>query len=78
MVSEQTTGKSVLGLALILIGIYIYMILSPNLWWWVVTIAVSIIVLGALGMMAWIGWGIARTPPIEILNEVTEEKRESP
>jgi len=66
MVSEHTIGKIVFGVALILIGAYIYMIFSPSFWWWAITIVVSVIVFGALGMLAWIGLALARTPSIEL------------
>lgn len=59
---EQTIGKAVFVASAVLSIGYLYMISSPTLWWWGITTVTTAIVLGGLGMLAWIGYSLARYP----------------
>ncbi len=73
MSKDQLLGVLVLLGSLILIGLYGYMIYVEALRIWALIIVGTVAVAGVLGIMAWIGWVMATTPPPAPLEEAASE-----
>lgn len=55
-----------------------YLGLPAWLSWWAVALPVFIVVLLALGVLAWIGWTMATTPPPTPIEDLEEPSTEGP
>ncbi len=78
---DQMMGFGILGVAIVLVIVYLWaLLLSPwefvigdyPLRWWAFILPVAILVIGVLGIAAWIGYTMATTPPPKPLEEIPE------
>lgn len=87
MSKDQMIGVLILLGAIVVLGIYGYMIFLGEFWQRVALLVVATVaVVGVMGIIAWIGWTMASTPPptpIESIEEkttpevaTTDEKKE--
>ncbi len=73
MSKDQVLGVLVFLGALGLLALYGYMIFVEALRIWALIIVGTVAVAAVLGIMAWIGWVMATTPPPAPLEEPTTE-----
>lgn len=65
MSKDQAIGALMLVGAAAVIILFGWMMLSDDLWKWAISIVASIAVVGVMGIVAWIGYTMATTPPPE-------------
>ena len=66
--------------AVAVLGVYGWLIYS-NLSWWAFFIVATVAIFGVMGIIAWIGWTMATTPPpapIEALDEKASSGEATP
>ncbi|MDQ1279450.1 MAG: hypothetical protein QG670_712 [Thermoproteota archaeon] len=71
MSKDQLLGVLILLGAIAVLGVYGWLIYA-GLSWWAFFIVSTVAVFGVMGIIAWIGWTMATTPPpapIEALDE---------
>lgn len=68
MSRDQIVGVIIILGALIVAGIYGWLIYI-GLSWWAFFIIATIAVIGVVGVVTWIGWVMATTPPPTPLND---------
>jgi predicted DNA-binding transcriptional regulator len=68
---DQLTGIIIIIGALIIAGIYSWLIYA-GLSWWAFFIIATIAIIGVVGIVAWIGWVMATTPPPTPLDDFEE------
>lgn len=71
---DQMIGAGILGVSIIIIILYLYLVIIPDYREWAITIPVVIAVLAVLGIAAWIGYTMATTPPPKPLEDIPELK----
>jgi predicted DNA-binding transcriptional regulator len=65
---DQIVGVTIIIGALIVAGIYGWLIFV-GLSWWAFFIIATVAVIGVVGVVIWIGWVMATTPPPTPLND---------
>ena len=81
MSKDQMMGALILLGAIVVLGIYGYMISGILGEFWqriALLIVATVAVVGVMGIIAWIGWTMASTPPptpIESIDETTQEAK---
>ena len=76
MASDKLLGGLILIGAIVVLGVYAWLIIA-GLSWWAFFIVSTVAVVGVMGIIAWIGYTMATTPaptPIEPIEELTAEK----
>ncbi|UCH01460.1 MAG: phage holin family protein [Candidatus Bathyarchaeota archaeon] len=79
MAKDQVIGSLILVGAILVLGFYIWLIYA-GLSWWAFFIVSTVAVFGVMGIIAWIGWTMATTPPpvpIESFEESISETSSS-
>lgn len=77
---DRTMGALIMAASIAGVTIYGYLVfLAPPVWQeWVMRITLFVAVGGVLGILAWIGYTLATTPPPEPLPEIEPGKTEHP
>lgn len=79
MASDKAIGSGLLILSIIVIIAYIWLVFFPpiaGLDWLVIKLTNVVIILVVFGILAWIGYTLATTPPPKPIEEIEKEVEE--
>jgi len=76
MSRDQVIGWILVLVSLVVIIVYTYIMFFTNYWELLVKITLVVGVLGIGGIMAWIGYTLATTPPPKPIEEIEKEIEE--
>lgn len=72
MLKTRASGIFIFSGAILLLTIYAYMIINPELRIWALVMSVTTLVTVVLGIAAWVGIVMIRTPPPKPLETSSE------
>jgi len=73
---DRVVGAGLMAVSIIVIAIYLWLLFIPPAGWvpmLVLEITAAIAVVGVLGILAWIGYTLATTPPPKPIEEIEKE-----
>lgn len=76
MSRDQLIGLLLIIISVVVIVVYSYLILSPKYWEIVVKATLILAVIVVCGILGWIGYTLATTPPPKPIEEIEKEIEE--
>ena len=76
MSKDQLIGAGLLVGSIAGMAIYVYLLFFTAYWFPVLTITAALAVCAVLGILAWIGYTLATTPPPKPIEEIEKELEE--
>lgn len=71
---DQVIGALMTVASIAFVVFYAWWLFFPNPWqWWAITIPLFVAIAVVLGIVAWIGWTLATTPPPKPIEEIEKE-----
>jgi predicted DNA-binding transcriptional regulator len=77
LANDRAIGSSILGASILGIVVYGALLALPWAWEWTLRITAFLAVALLLGILAWIGYTMATTPPPEPITDISEMSAES-